>query len=502
MIEALRNLKSILILIVLILIVVIPTMSLYIQPSPTKKASLKIIDVDTYLATSSRGFKLVIANDGEVEINLDSIVINGSRIFTWNPGKTRLKPGEDTVADVFFYWFKGVKYNITVIGRGVNYNVSSSSIINTPLFSNKLEFNITDVYVERVNGFTRINVKYSIRSLGYSNVNIRFFTCRSYVNTSIPIYVFHDYKYMPEYTLNLTDMLIWEACRHGVNISKADWGKLEELVENRSRCILIILYPLSSINIPLLNATLPACIIDPNHSQGVADNSKYGKSLIYDWMRDQGLILVTVGSSASQPNTWILYEDGYASRNLDKYASEDACIQLTDSSRIIMSGSGGCGIYIGSKISETLGLHVWNGDWGFNIDEMIRENIKFYSYANWKLKIPIGLLNISMPCFIKVGSGGWLCLDDRFHPLPREAVVKDLVAILKHSPWSIDWYPYGWMYDNEYVSESGQNITKTGMISITIPRPEMEGKLIVSIIGYSRDDGYKYATIHRDWGIG
>jgi len=495
----LKNLKTILVLILAAIFIVI----LYIQLGTFGVASMRLVDANAYLTMNSRGFKLLVTNDGSVDIELNHIIINGSRVFTWNSDKTVLKPGENVVVNVFFYWLKGVKYIITVTGRGGKYDMNSSLVISTPVFSNKLEINFTGVYVEKIdNCFTKINVTYLLESLGYSNINIKLFTCRNHTNTSIPIYVFHDYRYMPKSTLNLTDTLISEALRHGVSISKANWEKLKELVENRSRCILIFIYPLSSVNIPFLNATLPACIIDPNHSQGVADNSKYGRSLVYDWMRDNGLILITVGSSASQPNTWILYEDGYALKNLDKTAYEDSCLQLTDANTIIMRGSSGCGRYIGSKISEVLGLHIWNGDWGFNMDDMIRENIKFYSYANWRLKIGSELFNLSMPCFIRVGNGGWLCLDDRFNPLPREAVVKDLIAILKHSPWNMDWYEYGWMYDSKYVNEPGQNITKTNTILLTIPGHEVDGKLILSVMGYDKDsDSYKYITIHEEWSL-
>jgi len=488
------------VLVLALVTIAIVVVALYVQTSTFRGLSLRVVDANTYLTMNGRGFKLLVVNDGGMDVELSYITINRSKVFTWSPDKEVLKPGEKAVVDVFFYWIKGVKYVITVTGMGKGQYVNSSTTVNTPVFSSKLEISITGVHAERIDsGLTRINITYLLESVGYSNVNIRVFTCRSYTNTSIPIYVFYDYRYMPRNTLNLIDKLVGEASKHGVNISRASWERLEELVEDRSRCILILMYPLSSTNIPLLNAALPACIVDPNRSGGIADNSRYGKSLVYDWMRDNGLILVTVGSSASQPNTWILYGDGYAGRNLDKSAYEDSCIQLTDANIIIMSGSGGCGVYMGSKISETLGLHVWNGDWGFDIDGMIRENIRFYSYANWRLKTPKGVFNLSMPCFVRVGSGGWLSLDNRFLPLPAEAVVNDLVAILKHSPWSMDWYPYGWMYDNGYVNESGQNITKTGKISLTIPHG-VKGEIMVVAAGYDRDnDSYKYITIYEEW---
>jgi len=488
------------VLVLALVTIAIVVVALYVQTSTFRGLSLRVVDANTYLTMNGRGFKLLVVNDGGMDVELSYITINRSKVFTWSPDKEVLKPGEKAVVDVFFYWIKGVKYVITVTGMGKGQYVNSSTTVNTPVFSSKLEISITGVHAERIDGgLTRINITYLLESVGYSNVNIRVFTCRSYTNTSIPIYVFYDYRYMPRNTLNLIDKLVGEASKHGVNISRASWERLEELVEDRSRCILILMYPLSSTNIPLLNAALPACIVDPNRSGGIADNSRYGKSLVYDWMRDNGLILVTVGSSASQPNTWILYGDGYAGRNLDKSAYEDSCIQLTDANIIIMSGSGGCGVYMGSKISETLGLHVWNGDWGFDIDGMIRENIRFYSYANWRLKTPKGVFNLSMPCFVRVGSGGWLSLDNRFLPLPAEAVVNDLVAILKHSPWSMDWYPYGWMYDNGYVNESGQNITKTGKISLTIPHG-VKGGIMVVAAGYDRDnDSYKYITIYEEW---
>jgi len=129
----LKNLKTILVLILAAIFIVI----LYIQLGTFGVASMRLVDANAYLTMNSRGFKLLVTNDGSVDIELNHIIINGSRVFTWNSDKTVLKPGENVVVNVFFYWLKGVKYIITVTGRGGKYDMNSSLVISTPVFSNK-----------------------------------------------------------------------------------------------------------------------------------------------------------------------------------------------------------------------------------------------------------------------------------------------------------------------------------------------------------------------------
>ena len=493
--------------VIMLCLIILLAITLYVlKPTLTRldTTTLMLANVNASLTPNGRYFMFTACNTGDVEVELNSLLINGSKIFTWIPDKTMLKPGENTAVKVFFYWLKGKIYNITLTAKSGDYVVSSSYTIQTPMFSDVFNVDVVDVYAESINGeLVKVNVQYFLKALGYSDIFIKLFTFIDYVSTSLPIYVFYDYRYMSRNTSSIIDVFVEEAGKHGLNITKADWKLLEGLALNRSRCILIIFYPLSSVNNPFLIGGLPACIIDPNHSQGIADNSRYGKSLIYDWMRDYGLIFITIGPRASQPNTWILYEDGYAKENLDKFSLDDSYIYFTDANKPIFAGYGGIGNYLGSRIAETLGLHMWKGDWGFDIDAMAKMNIKFYSYSNWRLIKDGEVFNLSMPCFIRVGKGGWLCLDNYFHPLPTEAIVSDLISIIQHSLWDKEWYPTGWMYDSSYTYESGHKVSKSNVLTVTIPNPTaVKGKFILVAVGYSRDsDSYTYITAYGSWSL-
>jgi len=464
--------------------------------------ALTLTNINASILPDGRYLMFTAHNIGRYEFELDSLFINGSKTFTWIPDKTVLKPGENTSIKVFFYWFKGKIYNITLTAKSKEQAVNSSFTFKAPTFNNVLKINVVNVYTESIDFMNKINIQYNIEALGYSNIYIRLYTFKDFLNESLPIYVFYDYRYMSRNTTNLIDTFILNAERYGLNITRADWSLLEKLAISRSKCILIIFYPLSSVNKPILIGSLPSCIIDPNHSRGIADNSKYGKSLIYDWMRDYGLVFITVGPKASQPNIWILYEDGYAEKNLDKLSDDDSYMYFTDANNPILAGYGGIGNYLGSRIAETLGLHLWKGDWGFDINAMIRMNISFYSYSNWKLIKGSEVFNLSMPCFIRVGRGGWLCLDDYFQPLPMDAVINDLIALIRHSPWSKEWHPVGWMYDSVYTYESGHNLSKSNTLTVIIPKSELKGRFIIDIVGYDRDNNsYECITIYKDWNL-
>jgi hypothetical protein len=501
-VEYMIRLKTLLaIFLIVAAIIIIVNINLQIPGLGKPSLNITLINASASLLSDGRYFMLTVYNAGSEDVELYSIFINNSKVFTWMPSRTLLKPGENALIKVFFYWVKGRSYNVTLMARCSEGFVNSSCTVQTPIFSNVLEVDVTDVHAERIyEDIVKIDVKYVLKSIGYSRVYIRLFTFKNYTNTQLPIYTFYDYRYMLKDTINLIDAFVDEAEKHGLNIVKLNWELLERLVENRSRCILIIFSPLSSINIPILTGALPACIIDPNRSQGITDNSKYGKSLIYDWMRDNGLIFVTVGLRASQSNRWILYEDGYARRNLEKLDLKDACIFLTDAGKVVMER---LDIYLPSRITETLGLHIWKGDLGFNMDEMSKIGVLFYSYANWRLKSGGEILNLSMPCFIRVGEGGWLCLDNTLYQQPQEAIISDLISIIQHSPWSKEWYPTGWMYDSSYTYESGHKISKSNVLTVTIPNPAgVEGKFMLVAVGYDEDsDSYTYITNYGGWSL-
>jgi len=302
---------------------------------------------------------------------------------------------------------------------------------------------------------------------------------------------------MPQKTVKDVRSFLNQSRIFGLNVQTVDWASLSELAQSKPKSVLCIFQPLINRSNEELYGALPACLIDPDQDGHVRDDSKYGRSLVYDWEKDQGLIFVTIGGRAALPNIYILYQNETSSPNLDKKEWPDASLFFTDSNDIFVNaGAGGPGTYIGSKITKTLGLHEWFGEWGFWNDRMEALNMSFYGYSSWILHRN---MNLSMPCFIKVGSGGWLSFDNFYAPwkLDPESLGYDLAIILFHSVWDGVWLDSGWNYDSKTVLQplNGGQVTINGTVRIFSPREGFKDmrNLLIFIISYnSENSSYTY----------
>ncbi len=83
---------------------------------------------------------------------------------------------------------------------------------------------------------------------------------------------------------------------------------MDSWLRKEENIILILVNPLKDNKGNSLTSAIPAPLSYPSNNGYISDNSKYGRSFLYDWMNDKGLVLVTIGSS--EPYKRILYSDG------------------------------------------------------------------------------------------------------------------------------------------------------------------------------------------------
>jgi hypothetical protein len=235
----------------------------------------------------------------------------------------------------------------------------------------------------------------------------------------------------------------------GITLEKADYNTIERLSREMSNIILILLNPLKDHNGRLIEDAAPAPLIDLNGNGFIKDDSKYGKSFLYDWMRDNGLILVTIGSL--QPYKRILYSDGAYKYAKDSYIPFDSHLILTDAAygENIVNGNFIIGEYSPVRISCTLGLAYRESAFAFDKNSMERHGLQYYAYGDYKLQCKTKYLNLTLPLFIRVGCGGWLSMGDAEYWLKDEELAHDLFMIYVQAVWDSKWIPYGWYWDND-----------------------------------------------------
>jgi hypothetical protein len=405
----------------------------------------------------------------------------------WSADKYIIHEGESSFCILRFPWKAGEYYGLKVVttdGRSADLMVQAPTI--TPIF----QFEIRNVSATS-NFETKIRVNFKIYSNGTDFVHILLFTYLYFNSSKRPIYVFYDPDYMPKESLKRAETIISYFKIYNVTIEKANYYALQELSRKTPKAILILINPLKDYQGRLLNNAAPAPLVDLNENGFLKDDSKYGKSLLYDWMKDNGLILVTIGSL--QPYKRIIYSDGNYVYAKDSQAPFDAHLFLTDAlgERSIINGSWVLGNYTPARISCSLGIAYRESSFGFDKSSMKRYGLQYYAYGDYGLSYEGTVLNLSLPVFIRVGSGGWLAMgDDEFYLSDKE-LAHDLFMICLHDVWDSVWVPYGWYWDNgavfynNYVAISLDGTVETELM----PSNTLTDKLFVRLVGvaYSSD---------------
>ena len=417
----------------------------YIYFTPKSQSELLINQPEFLLIEDQRIITLNVKNVGEEDLELQQLNINGAPVFTWYPEKTILEKGEDTYITIHYHWIPEKSYIIELSALP-----EISSIIETlsPIIEPVIKLQIGLSKIEEDGLMKRIITNYEVDSIANDYVHTILFSYRSFSASKKPVYIFYDPEYMPLHSCNRAQMFSEVAIDYGISNQLVNYTKLETIVSETEPVILIFFEPLMNWLGEEVYNTLPAAILDRDNDIHVIDDSNYSKTFAYDWMHDNGLILMTVGST--QPHKYILYPDGRVYFNKDSFTWNDAGYFLTpggNESNLLL-GNFGIGDYTPTRITSTLGISRWWSMQGFNKDELFNEGIEFYGYGDYNLKYQGDMYWLTVPAFIKTGEGGWLALGDDYNQMSDEIVIHDLIMIFLHSPWDSNWISSGWYWDS------------------------------------------------------
>ena len=477
------------IVIFLIVIILFSFITFFIfLPREDLQSELFISKTNFVLTSDQRIIEMVVENNSDKKVELQQLEINKLPILTWSPQKITLEKGEDTNITVYYHWFPEEYYYIDVFAfPEVHGQIEAIS----PAIDPNVTLRLGDIKVEEKDDKKLINVPYEIDSVANEWIHVLLFTYRSYDVIIRPIYVFYDPVFMAPKSVQRASEFTDMAMNYGIYIQKINYTEMEIVVQNDSSSILIFFEPLMNWQGKEVHDALPDIVLDPDDDGRVIDDSIYNKSLLYDLMHDNGLILVTIGST--QPHKYILYSDGRVNFNKDSFKWNDASFFLTSvgmESELII-GNFGIGDYTPTRITSSLGITRWWSLQGFDKDSMINEGLEFYSYGDYNLLYLKVERNLTLPVFIKVGKGGWLALGDDYNQLSDEIVIHDLIMILLHATWNSNWIPYGWYWD----SSANFHQTQGGLFSVNgnlnteeIPRHIIDGlKVRILVIAYNSD---------------
>lgn len=421
----------------MIIIVVIAIFSISIIAwylNNENESKIAINDV-SFVMTNERMINATVINNGLEEVELQKLYINGIKVLPWYAEKILLKPNDKTNLTIHYVWKSREEYTIKLIAD----KSTTQKIVKAPVVHTTLNFKIYNL--------SKTGVNYQLNTNGLSNVKVMTFLYKRYESSSKQIYVFYDHNYMPKETLISADSFIDLANKYGMNVKKVNWFELDAIAENKEPGILVLFNPLVNATSLEINAALPSSIIDRNNDGSIRDDSKYGKSYVYDWMHDNGLIFVTVNST--NIHLFILYKNGTSSiYSAEWWAWSHSGLYLTDANSDIQ--------YLGFgkplkplKIEDTLGLREVGGPWGFVEEWLNNYSLQYYPYGYFILERDPRLDNKTvhtyLPCFIRVGKGGWLEVGN---PILKVRESNDLVMMLLHSSWNSEWLPNGWNYDS------------------------------------------------------
>jgi len=397
--------------------------------------------------------------------------------------------GEETTCVLEYPWRMGRDYVVKLVTAD---GQSAEVTATTPETAPTLSVNIKNVNVNSSSGFLNVNVEYEAHGDGVDTLHMLLFTYSSFENWSNNVYIFYDPDYMADESIKRADAIVRYFDSYGVPIYKIDYNALEILSRAESsparRCMLIVVNPLKDVLGRKLYDAMPAPLVDPNGNGSMRDDSRHWKSFLYDWMADEGMILVTVGSL--QPHKRILYGDGIYSFARDATKPFDTHLFLTNASgeESIIKGSFTLGDYTPTRTSDTLGISYRDGSFGFNKDTMELYDLQYYAYGDYKLSTEDGNLNLTLPVFIRVGEGGWLAMGDREFWLSDEQLAHDLFMIYVQGVWNSKWIPYGWYWDSGCAFHNccGTLLANGTLETELIPSDIIGDELVVRVIAIAR----------------
>ncbi len=446
-----------------------------------KEFEILIENIRTDLETDGRYINFEVEALGEYSIDIMQVYINNTECLI-NADRKHLEPETSTNISVQYPWVSNQTYLLRVETKQGFYD---EAIIETPEIKPLLNFNLTDIVRDVNNNRTELTFSYNINSTGFSYVNTAFFIYKSYNLTNREIYIFYDQRYMPLSTIQRIDNFLSITKDFGMNVNKVNWEALEGLAESKPQVILILFNPLKGENGDVYYNSAPSCLLDPGEDGFIRNGSVYNKSLVYDWEKDHGLVFISVGSNQA-PSKWIIAKNGTAYEAIDKDHSDKFFIDTPGAFRGMGSNT-----IIPTRIGQTLGLHAWFGSWRLDTS-VLDESIGISNYYAYGF---LPNTNLSQPCYVKVGKGGWLYGGSGLN-IDDGGIMRDLAMIIQHAPWNGEWIGLNsWNYDSgfKYYPTNGGTLTKDDQISIGLIASEDVNTFVLRILLFAYDsDGDKY----------
>ncbi len=486
--KALSFLKSPNILVVFFIVLLFTSGFLIYALNKTVTPSFYLDQASFKSSDVGRSIELYVkVREGDVE--LSQFFVDDNPVG-WIADKPIIHEGESSHCTLKFRWKAGEHYTIKVVttdGKSADFIVQAPLI--TPIFRLELRNVKATVKNERI----EVEANYWVLSNGTDSTHVLLFTYLYFNPSKRPVYIFYDPNYMPTEGLRRAETIISLFKIYNISIEKADYNALQEFSRKKPKIILILINPLKDYKGKLLKDAAPASLLDLNENGLIRDDSKYGKSLLYDWMKDDGLIFVTIGSL--QPYKRLVYSSGAYSYTKDSKEPFDAHFFLTDASgeRSIINGSWVLGNYTPTRVSCSLGIAFREAAFGFDKDSMEKYGLQYYAYGDYNLPFKGTVLNLTLPVFIRVGSGGWLALEDGENWLDNEELAHDLLMMFLHEVWDSIWVPYGWYWDNGAIFYANYNVISLNGSAETefMPLKILTNKLFIRLVGvaYSSDVG-------------
>ncbi|MEM4577171.1 MAG: hypothetical protein QW701_07020 [Candidatus Nezhaarchaeales archaeon] len=468
-----------------VILVVACCVAVYL-PYATSSSKLSIKGILFTLGEEERSIELLVkAEGGAVEV--EGVLVNGLAVEKSSISDRILAHGGEARYIFKYPWRMGEEYNIRIdLANGAFLKVKAKA----PVVEPNLKLEVCGVEVDRGSDSLKVRVGYKAEGNGTTSLHVMLFVYSSFNATFRNTYIFYDPDYMADEAIRLADALIEHFNSYGVPIYKLNYYALETMCESigspMKKSVLILVYPLKDSQGRRLFNVLPAPLLDPNGNGLLRDDSKHGKSRLYDMMFDEGLVLVTVGSL--QPHKRILYRDGSYSWSRDYSGLVDVQEFLAGSSSrepILRSALHAYFTYSPTRISGTLGLSMLEAYSMFDGNALERQGLKYYAYGDYTLPLEPGL-NLAMPIFIRVGRGGWLAMADESLQLSEGQLAHDLFLVWVHAVWNSEWIPYGWYWDSgcSFYSSSGGLIKASGMLeSEAIPLGAANYLLVLRVVG-------------------
>lgn len=451
--------------------------------------SVQLVDLVFGLDPDHRWLELSVRVKAGI-VELKQFFVNNLTVYNWRADKIVVREGEEVRCFLEFPWRMGVDHIIRLVTGDER---SFELVGRAPIIEPELDLGLGEVTKFIYGNLLRLRVDYWVEGKGIDHLHVLLFAYRKFERLSRPIYLFYDVRYMAEEAMKRAEYIVDYLRSRSLAVNLLDYSGLEGLSRDMPRAVLILVNPLEDGHGRRLWDAAPAPLIDPNRNGYLRDDSRYGRSFLYDWMADGGLILITVGTH--QPYKRILYRDGSYGLARDSLDALDAHLFLTSAQgdENVIKGAGFLGNYSPVRLSGTLGLSYREEAYAFDRVALESYGLSYYAYGEYKLAIRGGNLTLVIPTFIRVGRGGWLAMGDLGFWLDEERMSHDLFMMILHSIWDADWVPYGWYWDNGAGFHSGGGVIRAigHLETEKIPMDIVGEELYIRIIGvaYSEDLG-------------